>query len=101
MNKKVNFVFTSNELNKEEEEAEITNSSSNNCHTFIKPEENPGDFECVPIYAASLLDPSFIENKGTLNEVKVEEGSSSLPQNLLMGKDSVLMRLWKLLGLLV
>ncbi len=52
-------------------------SSSNNLDTCLKFGENPGieDSESVPIYATSLLDPSFMEQEGIANEVKVGEDS--------------------------
>ncbi len=62
-----------------------TFSSSINWKTFLKSEENPAteDSESVPIYATSLLDPSFIQREGALhNEVKVSTDSSSLIQDL-------------------
>ncbi len=51
----------------------------NNLKSCLKSEEYPGteDSESVPIYAASLLDPSFLEQKGILNEVKIGGDSSS------------------------
>ncbi len=53
----------------------LNTSSNSNWNPCLKAEENP-DAESMPIYAASLLEPSFIEYQGTLNRVKAEENSS-------------------------
>ncbi len=94
----VQLVFSLNELKKEKVETVIAveefwvseyheavslqgsvfpSSPSNNWDTYLQSEESPGteDFESVPIYATSLLDPSFIEEKEALNELKVREDS--------------------------
>ncbi len=97
------LVFSTNELKEEKVETVIaaeefqvseyhqavslqgqTFSSSSSWNTCLKSEENPGteDSESSPIYANSLLDPSFIEQEGgTLNEVKLRKDSSSLIQD--------------------
>ncbi len=58
-------------------------SSSVNRNTCLKSEENPATegSESAPIFATSLLDPSFMEQEGILSEVKVGEDSSSLFQD--------------------
>ncbi len=60
-----------------------TFSSSSSWNTCVKSEGNLGieDSESSPIYATSHLDPSFIEQEGTLNEVKLRKDSSSLFQD--------------------
>ncbi len=93
----VQFVFSANELKEEKVEtviaaeefqveyheagplqgAAFSSRSSNNLNTCLKSEENPGTehSESVPVYATSLLEPSFMEQEGTLNEAKVRKGS--------------------------
>ncbi len=59
------------------QESTFSSSSSYNWNS-LKTE----DSESVPIYATSLLDPSFIEQEGILNEAKVGKDSSSLIQDI-------------------
>ncbi len=63
------------------QESTFSSSSSNHWNTCLKSEENRGsteDTESVAVYATSLLDPSFIEQEGIVNEAKVGKHSSSL-----------------------
>ncbi len=58
----------------------LSTSTNSNWNTCLKTEESPdaADSESIPIYAASLLEPSFMEHEGTRNGVKAEEDSLSL-----------------------
>ncbi len=58
----------------------LSTSPKSNWNSCLKAEDNPnaGDSESVPIYAASLLDPVFMELRGNMNGGKAEEDSSSL-----------------------
>ncbi len=102
------LVFSTNELKEEKVETVIaaeefrvseyheaaslggstfSSSSSNKWNTCLKTEENPGTEGFVPVYATSLLDPSFLKQEGTLNnEVKVQEDFSSFFPDLLLEK---------------
>ncbi len=58
--------------------------SKSSWNTCLKAEEilGPRDTESVPIYAASLLDTSLMEQEGTQNGVKDEKYSCSLFRDL-------------------
>ncbi len=57
----------------------LSTSTNSNWNSCLKAEENPdaGDSDSIPIFAASLLDTSFLGHQGNLNGVKADEDSSS------------------------
>ncbi len=61
----------------------ISSNNNNNWDSCLEAVENPvaEGFLSIPVCAASLLDPSLMEQQGTLNGVKVEE-NPSLSQDL-------------------